>query len=201
MALSQIYEQIAKKSGRYGILTLIKNLFPRRIDSPIKIIRMESFSETINMQVLGIRTSPKTIRYAILDWDGKTSVFVNADKENKINFPAKIQTPEKKVSWLFNEFERILRQHPDVESVTIKSNEYSRGRESGSSREAAYLDGTILLASEINQKKVVMKLYKTMKTKRDDVKAFAEKNVGLSSQNWDERMADAVIAAWSSRGI
>lgn len=154
------------------------------------------------MQLLGIRTSPKSIRYAVLDFEGQEVEFLNADKENKIDFPAEIQTSEKKVSWLFNEFQRILRLYPEVKYVTIKSNEYTqRGSESSSSREAAYLDGTILLVSEINQKKVVMKLYKTMKTKRAEVKDFAEKTVGRSLKNWDVQIADAVIAAWSSRCI
>lgn len=153
------------------------------------------------MQLLGIRNSPKSIRYAILDCEGQAVVFLNADKENKIDFPVEIQTLEKKVSWLFNEVQRILRIYPDVECVTIKSNEFTPGRESSSSREAAYLDGTILLASELNQKKVLIKLYKTMSTRRVDVKELAEQKVGRSSQYWDVQIADAVVAAWSSRCI
>lgn len=153
------------------------------------------------MQLLGIRTSPKSIRYAVLDFEGQEVIFLNADTENKIDFPAEIQTSEKKVRWLFDEFQRILRIYPEVKCVTIKTNEFTPGRESGSSREAAYLDGTILLASELNQKTVVTKLYKTMNTKRNDVKELAEQKVGRSSLYWDVQIADAVIAAWSSRCI
>ena len=155
----------------------------------------------IHMQLLGIRTSPKSIRYAVLYFEGQEVEFLNANTENKIDFPTEIQTSEKKVSWLFNEFQRILRIYPDVRCVTIKTNEFTPGRESGSSRDSAYLDGIILLASELNQKKVVTKLYKTMNTKRNEVKELAEQKVGRSSQYWDVQIADAVIAAWSSRCI
>jgi len=171
------------------------------VSLPIKIINHESFSDMITMKLLGIRTSPKSIRYAILDCEGQTVVFLNADTENKIDFPAEIQTSEKKISWLFKEFQRILEIHPEVKCVTIKSNEFTPGRESGSSREAAYLDGTILLASELNQKKVVTKMYRMMNTNRRDVKALAEQKVGRCSHYWDEQIADAIIAAWSSRCI
>jgi hypothetical protein len=40
-----------------------------------------------------------------------------------------------------------------------------------------------------------------MKIKRNDVIAFAEQNVGRSLKYWNQQMADAVVAAWSSRCI
>lgn len=151
------------------------------------------------MQSLGIRTAPKTVRYAVLDWNGSEAIFLNSDKENKIDFPAETISPEKKVIWLFKEFQGILLNYPDVERVAIKVNEYSpMGHESSSSRESAYLDGTILLASELCHKEIVMKSYSMMRTKRNEVKAFAEQKVRPSSKNWNEQMADAVVAAWSS---
>lgn len=155
------------------------------------------------MQLLGIRTSPRTIRYAIIDWNGQVANFLNADKENKIDFPAEIISPEQKVVWLFKEIQGILHKYSEVKCITIKINEYSpMGHESASSRESAYLDATIILASHICQKEVVMKTYPMMiKIKRNEVIAFAEQNVARSSKNWNQQMADAVVAAWSSRHI
>lgn len=151
------------------------------------------------MQLLGIRTAPKTIRYAIIDWDGKDAIFVNADGENKIDFPADANTIEKKLYWLFRELERILIQYPGIDQITIKTNEYRPKMESVSSREAAYLDAVIVLFAEKENKKVELKLYRGIGTKRDEVKEFAERNIGISTRYWDIQMADAVVAAWSTR--
>ena len=40
------------------------------------------------MMILGIRTSPTTVRYAVLDYNGATVSLVNAASENKLDFPA-----------------------------------------------------------------------------------------------------------------
>lgn len=158
--------------------------------------------EVIKMQFLGIRTSPRTIRYAIIDWNGQVANFLNANKENKIDFPAEIISPEQKVVWLFKEVQGILHKYSEVKCITIKINEFSpMGHESASSRESAYLDATIILASNICQKKVVMKSCPMMKIKPKEVIAFAEQNVGRSLKYWNQQMADAVVAAWSSRYI
>ena len=152
------------------------------------------------MQILGIRTAPNTIRYAILEWDVQTPTFVNEDSENKLDIPANFKAIEQKLRWLYDELERILRQYSNIKRIVIKTNEYGRGGEKASSRDAAYLDGVILLFAEQNKISVETKLYRKIGTKRDEVKAFAESKAGVSTCYWNEQMADAVAAAWSGKG-
>lgn len=151
------------------------------------------------MQILGIRTAPASIRYAVLDWDGQDATFTNADGENKLDFPADIRSIEQKLHWLHQELERVLRQYPQIERIVIKANEYGRGGEKASSREAAYLDGIVLLLAGQRDLPVETKLYRNIGTRRNEVKNFAETRVGTSSRYWNEQMADAVAAAWSVR--
>lgn len=149
--------------------------------------------------ILGVRTAPTTVRYAVLDWDGTTASFVNADKENKLDFPSDCQNIEQKLHWLQQELDRVLRQHPGVKKIVIKANEYGRGGEKAASREAAYFDAVVLMVAGKKPLPVEMKLYRTIGTRRNEVKAFAETNVRRTSRYWNEQMADAVAAAWSGR--
>ena len=152
------------------------------------------------MQVLGIRTAPATIRYAVLNWDGTTASLINADTENKLDFPADCQSIEQKLSWLYQELKRVLRQHADIETIVVKANEYGRGAEKAASREAAYFDAVALLVAGERRIPVEMRLYRAIGTKRTEVKAFARTNVGATISHWNEQMADAIAAAWSGKG-
>ena len=80
--------------------------------------------EEVNMQILGIRVSPSTIRYAILDWDGQIAEFINKDRENKIEFPANICSRGEKLNWFYQELERIHSLYPNIKVVGIKEGEY-----------------------------------------------------------------------------
>lgn len=74
------------------------------------------------MFVLGIRTAPKEVRYALLECDGNnTAVFKNASEEHRLKFPNNMATPEEKLPWLHEEFERIFRQNTDIQKVAIKT--------------------------------------------------------------------------------
>ena len=150
--------------------------------------------------ILGIRTSTKAVRFAILEQQGSTISLINANSENMLTFPASYQKIEQKLNWLFNELERILRQHPDINKIVIKTNEYAPGREQAKSREAAYYDSVILLIAERKQLPVSLKVYKSIGTKRAEVKNFSSTKVGSTSNHWDEPMADAVAAAWTLCG-
>jgi len=88
------------------------------------------------MMILGIRTSPTTVRYAVLDCNGASVSLVNADSENKLDFPADCRSIEQKLHWLHQELDWVLRQYPGIERIVIKANEYGRGGEKASSREA-----------------------------------------------------------------
>lgn len=151
------------------------------------------------MMILGIRTSPTTVRYAVLDCNGAAVSLVNADSENKLDFPADCRSIEQKLHWLHQELDRVLRQYPGIERIVIKANEYGRGGEKASSREAAYFDAVVLMTAGTRQLPVDVKLYRTIGTRRNEVKTFAETNVGATNRYWNEQMADAVSAACSGR--
>lgn len=151
------------------------------------------------MMVLGVRTSPSTVRYAVLDCNGTAVSLVNADLENKLDFPADCRSIEQKLHWFQQELERVLRQYPGIERIVIKANEYGRGGETAASREAAYFDAVVLMTAGTRQLPVAVKLYRGIGTRRNEVKTYAEINVGTTNRYWNEQMADAVSAAWSGR--
>jgi len=151
------------------------------------------------MKILGIRTSPSTVRYAIIDWDGHTARLTNASTEHKLDFPADKTTTAAKLHWLHEEITRILRQNSGVNRIAIKCNEFGRGGESSSSREAAHLDAAGLIVAGEKSLPVEMFVYRSIGTKRNEVKAFAEANVGKVTPYWNEQIADAIAAAWASR--
>ena len=49
-----------------------------------------------------------------------------------------------KVYWLYRELQRILHEHPDIERVGVKTNEYTP-IDNRAKRESAYLEGVVLL--------------------------------------------------------
>ena len=151
------------------------------------------------MLILGVRTSPTIVRYALLDWDGQSANLVNTNDENKLIFPADCQRIEQKLHWLYQEMERVLRQHPDVQQIVIKANEFGRGGESSTTRESAYLDAIIFMIAGQRSLPIDVKLYRSIGTRRDEVMTFAENNVGVTGRNWNVQMADAVAAAWFGR--
>lgn len=153
------------------------------------------------MMILGIRTSPTTVRYAVLDCNEAGVSLVNANSENKLDFPTNCQGIEQKLHWFYQELERVLRQYPGIERIAIKTNEFGRGGERASSREAAYLDAVVLITAGSRQLPVNVKLYGQIGTRRDDVKRFAEAKVQATTRYWNEQMADAVSAAWSVRCV
>jgi len=151
------------------------------------------------MQILGIRTAPGKVRYAVINWNGTTASLVNSKTENKLNFPADCRNIEQKLYWLLQELERILRQSPGIGKIVIKANEYGRGGEKSASRKAAYFDAVVLMVAGKKPLPVDVKLYRTIGTRRNEVKTFAQAKVGSTTRYWNEQMADAVAAAWSGR--
>jgi hypothetical protein len=151
------------------------------------------------MQILGLRTSPSCVRYAIVEWDRNTARLLNAGGEHKLDFPADKSSIAAKVHWLREELLRILRQNPQIVQIALKTNEYSRRGETSASREAAHLDAAALIVAGEKALPVKMLLYTSIGTKRDEVKVFAEANVGRADPYWNEQIADAVAAAWKTR--
>ena len=157
------------------------------------------------IKVMGIRTAPSVVRYAILtkNEDGVIQ-FVNANGENKIDFPADCDNVTKKLPWLSREIQRIFRQNPEISHVIIKASEYGRGGESSSSREAAYYDSAVITQAGLQLRpiSVDVKIYRGLgnNVKRDTVKNIAEGHVGKTQKYWNEQIADAIVAALSFLG-
>ena len=69
------------------------------------------------MKVLGIRTAPKQLRFALLDSDGTNIVFLNQNAEHIIKVPAGVTEVEDIIHWQKSEVDRILRQNQDIDCV------------------------------------------------------------------------------------
>lgn len=148
------------------------------------------------MKVLGIRSAPHSIRYALVEkkQDGSL-LFLNATEENNLTIPQNINNLDQKLKWIHDEISRILRQNSDITMLAIKASEYGRGGEKKTSRESSYIDGVIMLSACLRGIKTDIKLYGAMKTNSREVIQAAKDSVGVSSKQWDRQMADAVYVA------
>lgn len=158
------------------------------------------------MKILGIRTAPSVVRYAILTMGEDGAIlFENANSENKIDFPSDCQKTVEKLPWLSKEILRIFRQNNDINKIIIKASEYGRGRETTASREAAYYDSAVIIQAGLQTSPipVEVKVYRGLGNgiKRNTIKAIAEEKVGKTDKYWNEQIADAVIAALSGLEI
>ena len=105
-----------------------------------------------------------------------------------------------KVYWLYRELQRILHEHPDIERVGVKTNEYTP-IDNRAKRESAYLEGVVLLFFRQADIAVNVSLYVSLETRSSDVKNDAHARLGRTTKYWDAKMADAVIAAWHAARI
>ena len=152
-----------------------------------------------NKKILGIRTSPTEIRYALLETSAGGHIdFINCSSESKLQYPATHTTAESKLHWLKSEIDRIFRQSPGVTQVIIKTNEFSRA-ENKAKRESAYADAICILSAAEHNIPVICKLYTQIGTTSKDVKLKAESMVGRTEKYWDTKIADAIMAAYSAR--
>lgn len=147
------------------------------------------------MKILGIRTAPQQIRYALIDFDGTTCTLINANSENILKLPATINSTEAQLKWVKDELSRIIRQNTDISRIALKVPEFA-GSKTNSSRLGDYLDAIVLLAASEAGISIVTKLYSQMATKRADVKHHAEHRIGKTLTKWNDQMADAVAVAW-----
>lgn len=151
------------------------------------------------MRILGIRTAPAQLRYALIEVvDGNLSLS-NSDSENLIKVPAGVVDSSDILAWQKEEIDRILRQNSGIQKVILKVGEYRRS-DTKSNRLGAYLDAMVILASKQADIPVEEKIYKQLDTKRVQVKCDAETRVGKTKTHWNEQIADAIAAAWSARG-
>lgn len=144
-------------------------------------------------KALGFRADHKAPRYALITNDGGTLCFENREAENRLLYPAERKTPAERLEWLYQEFARVFREHPDIDRVVIKTSEYGLTDRS-SSREGSYAEAVLLLLCAMKQVPVETKIYRSLGTKSGEVRATAEELVGRTENYWDNKMADAVVA-------
>lgn len=146
--------------------------------------------------VLGIRTAPQQIRYAIVHKEDGVFTLVNQDTESLLPRPVACEDSiSTHLLWVHDEIIRILRQNPTIARVAIKLPEFA-GTQSLSSRLGNYLDAAVMLAAQQNAAEIFSKLYSQLATSRSKVKEHAESRVGRTPSHWDVQMADAVAVAW-----
>ena len=152
------------------------------------------------MTFLGLRASAQEVRYAILEknTDGNI-VFVNQASENRLKYPANIESVEEKLNWIKTELDRILRQNTAIEKIIIKTNEYA-GTENAAKRETTYVDAIFLLCAVEHGLPVIRKLNSQIGSTATRAKELAESRVGRTERYWNNTMADAILAAfWEIR--
>ncbi|MGK2872251.1 MAG: hypothetical protein ACSLFL_08340 [Alphaproteobacteria bacterium] len=147
------------------------------------------------MKTLGFRSDKRTPRYAIVDGAATPPALFNADAESRLCFPADCATEAAQVTWLYREFERIFHMHPDIACVVIKKGEFTQG-DNNTKRVASYQEAALLLYCGLHNKPVVTKIYASLGTRSAQVRDHAIARVGRTTRYWDNKMADAVVAAW-----
>lgn len=153
------------------------------------------------MKILGIRVSPSTVRYAILDIKGNNIIFVNQKGENKMDFPAIADSRGKKLDWLYQELERIHSLNEGIDCIGIKEGEYTK-IDNSEKRERISLEGLIQLWGYKMKIAVITKIYGGIKgVKSSDAKSFCESNFGRTEKYWSKEMAEALLAAWALREV
>ncbi|MSU91904.1 hypothetical protein GE300_20305 [Rhodobacteraceae bacterium 2CG4] len=149
------------------------------------------------MKVLGFRGDPKAPRYAVVSEVGGAYTLENAASDNKLSVPASIgeEADAERLNWLYQEIRAIFDAHPGIEKVVIKQNEYTQS-DTKAKRKSAHADAAVVLACAHRGIPVELKIYASMPTTSKDTKEHAETRVGKTDKYWDNKMADAVNAAW-----
>mgnify|MGYP005845084353 CR=1 FL=1 len=147
------------------------------------------------MKVLGFRGDPKAPRYAVVSEVGGAYTLENAASDNKLSVPASITEDAERLNWLYQEILAIFDAHLGIEKVMIKQNEYTQ-RDTKAKRKSAHADAAVVLACSHGGIPVELKIYASMPTTSKDTKQHAESRVGKTEKYWDNKMADAVNAAW-----
>lgn len=149
------------------------------------------------MKVLGFRGDPKAPRYAVVSEDGGIFTLENAASDNKLSVPASIaeDADAERLNWMYHEVLAIFDAHPGIDKVMIKQNEFA-GNENKAKRRSSYIDATVILACAHRNIPVEIKGYKQIAATLSDTKRHAEDRVGKTDKYWDNKMADAVNAAW-----
>lgn len=149
------------------------------------------------MKILGFRGDPKAPRYAVVSAAGSGHVLENAAGDSKLTIPASIseEADAERLDWIYREILAIFDAFPGIEKVMIKQNEFTPS-DTKAKRRSAYIDAAVILACTHRNIPVEVKTYGSMGTTSSDTKRHAESRVGRTVKYWDNKMADAVNAAW-----
>lgn len=149
------------------------------------------------MKILGFRGDPKAPRYAVVSEVGGVYTLDNAASDNKLSVPASIgeDADAERLDWLYREMLATFDAHPDIEKVVIKQNEFTPN-DNKAKRRSAHADAVVIIACAQRGIPVELKIYASMPTTSKDTKRHAETRVGKTSKYWDNKMADAINAAW-----
>lgn len=148
------------------------------------------------MIVMGLRASAQGIRFALLERNADgTIVFINKDGENRLKYPATIETIDEKLMWVKSEIDRILRIYPNIAKILIKTNEFT-GTENSAKRETTYMDAIFLLCAKEHNISVERKLNSQIASSSAKAKEYAEQRVGKTDKYWSNEMADAILVAY-----
>mgnify|MGYP001241954210 CR=1 FL=1 len=145
------------------------------------------------MKILGIRNSPSSVRYAIIDGDKISSTFINKDEENKLVFPKAMKSIPQKICWYKSEIDRIILAHGPFDAVALKHNENVQSNYSRL-QETMYYDAITSLIFAEKSVRLEYFTYKSMKTNSKSILAATEPIYGKTSQHWDVQIADAIYA-------
>ncbi len=145
------------------------------------------------MLVLGINTSTKGVRYALVQHDGGKARLINADGESIIELEANAGSGER-LSQLHSALDQILTQHP-VEQIALISTDSHNGVAKGQ-REKLFLDAIIHLSAEQCGLPLIEVSHNQLKTNRNEVAELAEEKIGRTKSAWDANIAWAVMAAY-----
>lgn len=148
------------------------------------------------MIVMGLRASAQGIRFALLERNADgTIAFINKDGENRLKYPATIETIDEKLMWVKSEIDRILRIYPNIAKILIKTNEFN-GTENSAKRETSYMDAIFLLCAKEHNISVERKLNSQIASSSAKAKEYAEQRVGKTDKYWSNEMADAILVAY-----
>jgi hypothetical protein len=147
------------------------------------------------MTIFGFRSDPNTPRYAIVDASGAAFTILNATTENRLCFPADCIDETAQLTWLFREFGRIFHANPDIARTVIKVGEFTQS-DNKAKRFSSYQEAALSLYCGMHSIPVSTKLYASLATRSAQVREHAINRVGQTARYWDNKMADAVMAAW-----
>ncbi len=146
------------------------------------------------MKILGIRNSPKKIRFCIVEGDKTNFNFINKDSEHKIDLPKSLKTEAETYEWIKSEFNRIFDNYGPFDHLAIKQNENVPTRYS-SVKPVMFLDCIASLVAIENNTPFSSHLYKSLGTKSKEVVKHIELQISKTDKHWDSQIADALAAA------